>query len=154
MQLHERMTCDKKHEILYAILYTGVENGQHGQHDNSVEQKCCVRPDRDPLIRTTTFIRLQWDSEQGFLFFVFCFPNKVSIVNCDFLSHFCTQLNVQVLVTGACHHDRGYQIYQQYVTWLWKNQSSPDVYELQSKGLEDQLQVSELDLHFPPISIL
>ncbi|KAA0200429.1 Protein arginine N-methyltransferase, partial [Fasciolopsis buskii] len=65
---------------------------------------------------------------------------KVSIVNCDFLSHFCTQLNVQVLVTGACHHDRGYQTYQQYVTWLWKNQSSPDVYELQSKGLEDQLQ--------------
>uniref|UniRef100_A0A183AW90 PRMT5_TIM domain-containing protein n=1 Tax=Echinostoma caproni TaxID=27848 RepID=A0A183AW90_9TREM len=50
------------------------------------------------------------------------------------------KLNVQVLITGACRHDRGYVAYQQYVTWLWKNQSSPDVYELQSKGLEDQLQ--------------
>ncbi|TPP64856.1 Arginine N-methyltransferase [Fasciola gigantica] len=50
------------------------------------------------------------------------------------------KLNVQVLITGACRHDRGYVTYQQYVTWLWKNQSSPDVYELQSKGLEDQLQ--------------
>ncbi|CAL8109160.1 unnamed protein product [Calicophoron daubneyi] len=50
------------------------------------------------------------------------------------------KLNVQVLITGACHHDRGYITYQQYITWMWKNQAKPDIYEQQSKGLEDRLQ--------------
>ncbi|CAH8526815.1 unnamed protein product [Heterobilharzia americana] len=50
------------------------------------------------------------------------------------------KLNIQILLTGACRHDKGYIAYQQYIAWLWKSQDAPDLYEEQSKGLEDQLQ--------------
>lgn len=52
------------------------------------------------------------------------------------------QLNVQIVLTGACRNDKGYAAYQQYIAWLWQSQDAPDLYEEQSKGLEDQLQVS------------
>ncbi|XP_018650354.1 putative shk1 kinase-binding protein [Schistosoma mansoni] len=50
------------------------------------------------------------------------------------------KLNVQIVLTGACRNDKGYTAYQQYITWLWQSQDAPDLYEEQSKGLEDQLQ--------------
>ncbi|CAH8841351.1 unnamed protein product [Trichobilharzia szidati] len=50
------------------------------------------------------------------------------------------KLNIQVMLTGACRNDKGYVAYQQYISWLWKSQDAPDLYEEQSKGLEDQLQ--------------
>ncbi|KAF5400271.1 Protein arginine N-methyltransferase [Paragonimus heterotremus] len=50
------------------------------------------------------------------------------------------KLNVQVMITGSCRHDHGYVSYQQYLMWLWKTLGDPDLYEQQSKGLEDQLQ--------------
>lgn len=50
------------------------------------------------------------------------------------------KLNVQIVLTGACRNDKGYTAYQQYIAWLWQSQDAPDLYEEQSKGLEDQLQ--------------
>ncbi|CAH8605652.1 unnamed protein product [Dicrocoelium dendriticum] len=50
------------------------------------------------------------------------------------------QLKVQLLVTGSCRHDVGYAAYQQYLNWLWKNRGALELYEQQSRGLEDQLQ--------------
>lgn len=44
-------------------------------------------------------------------------------------------------MTGACRHDKGYIVYQQYIAWLWKNINSVDNPEGPMFGLEDQLQV-------------
>ncbi|VEL08611.1 unnamed protein product [Protopolystoma xenopodis] len=51
------------------------------------------------------------------------------------------KLNVQIMITGACRHNRGYVIYQQYIAWLLKHQTAPDTYELHSRGMEDIPQV-------------
>ncbi|VDQ17923.1 unnamed protein product [Trichobilharzia regenti] len=52
------------------------------------------------------------------------------------------------MLTGACRNDKGYVAYQQYISWLWKSQDAPDLYEEQSKGLEDQLQVRVIKFSF------
>ncbi|XP_064640295.1 protein arginine N-methyltransferase 5-like [Lineus longissimus] len=51
------------------------------------------------------------------------------------------KFDVQIIVTGACHHpEKGMRSYVQYVDHLWQSQSPLDPVSLFAKGYEDYLQ--------------
>uniref|UniRef100_A0A1I8JFB7 Protein arginine N-methyltransferase n=1 Tax=Macrostomum lignano TaxID=282301 RepID=A0A1I8JFB7_9PLAT len=49
------------------------------------------------------------------------------------------RLQLQVIITGSCRHEKGIEYYQQYINWLYSRRST-DLYTSQGKGYEDTLQ--------------